>query len=147
MRQETFPIKTLKASPKDEKALNAILLTRAGFIDRVGAGIYSYFPLGLRVISNISRVVREEIEKIGGAEILMPALHPKEYWQKTGRWSEVDVLYKIKARENREYALGPTHEEIVTPLAKKLIQSYRDLPLYLYQIQVKIGRASCRERV
>lgn len=137
MRQSTFPIRTLKESPKDEKALNAILLRRGGFIDRVGAGIYSYFPLGLRVLNHISRVVREEMNRIGGVEILMPALHPKEYWQKTGRWNEVDVLYKIKARGEREYALGPTHEEIVVPLAKKLIQSYRDLPLYLYQVQVK----------
>ncbi|MBI3335668.1 MAG: hypothetical protein HY001_04175 [Candidatus Portnoybacteria bacterium] len=137
MRQSTFPIKTLKESPKDEKALNAKLLIRAGFIDKVGAGIYSYLPLGLRVIQKIENVVREEMGKIGGVELLLPALHPKEYWQKTGRWEKLDVLYKIKAKENREYALGPTHEEIVASLAKTLIQSYRDLPLYLYQIQTK----------
>lgn len=137
MRQSTFPLKTLKEPPKDEQAINAKFLIRAGFIDKVGAGIYSYLPLGLRVIQKIENVVREEMNKIGGIELLLPALHPKEYWQKTGRWEKLDVLYKIKAKENREYALGATHEEVIVSLAKNLIQSYRDLPLYLYQIQTK----------
>lgn len=137
MRQSEFVVKTLKESPKDEAAENAKLLLRAGFIYKAGAGIYAYLPLGIRALNRIANIVREEMEKIGGNELLLPALHPKEYWEKTGRWNTLDVLYKIKAREHREYALGPTHEEIIVPLAKTLIQSYKDLPLYLYQIQTK----------
>ena len=137
MKQSQFPIKTFREYPKNELALNAKLLMRAGFIDKVGAGIYSYLPLGLRVIRNIEQIVREEMNAIKGRELLLPALHPKSYWQKTGRWDTFDALYRINAREDREYALGPTHEEIIVPLAKNLIQSYKDLPLYLYQIQTK----------
>lgn len=137
MKQSEFIIKTLRESPKDESAENAKLLIRAGFIHKVGAGIYAYLPLGMRVLTKIANIAREEMKKIGGNELLLPALHPKEYWEKTGRWDGFDALYKIKAREHREYALGPTHEEIIVPLAKTLIQSYKDLPLYLYQIQTK----------
>lgn len=137
MRQSKFSIRTLKEAPKDEIAANAKLLARAGFIQKIGAGIYAYLPLGLRVINNIEKIVREEMNAVGGQELLLPALHPKEYWQTTGRWEGFDALYKITAREEREYGLGPTHEEIVAPLAKTLVQSYKDLPLYLYQIQTK----------
>jgi prolyl-tRNA synthetase len=137
MRQSKLFLKTLKGSPKDEQAVNASLLMRAGFAGKIGAGIYAYLPLGLRVIRRIEHIVREEMEAIGGRELLMPALHPKEYWVKTGRWEDLDALYKIKAREDREYALGATHEEIIVSLAKNIIQSYKDLPFYLYQIQTK----------
>lgn len=137
MKQSSFFIKTLKDAPKDEIAVNAILLSRAGYIHKIGAGIYAYLPLALRVMQRIERIVREEITIIGGQELLLPALHPKEYWETTGRWKEFDALYKIIAHEEREYGLGPTHEEIIVPTAKTLIQSYKDLPLYLYQIQTK----------
>ncbi len=137
MKQTEFFLKTLKEAPKDEEALNAKLLSRAGFVNKVGAGIYSYFPIGLRVLNNIASLVRQEMNAIRGREVLLPALHPKEYWTKTGRWENFDALYKILAKEDREYALGATHEEIVVPLAKKNIQSYKDLPLYFYQIQTK----------
>ena len=137
MRFSNFPIKTLCEAPKDEQALNAKLLIRASFIDKLASGIYSFLPLGLKVLKNIENIVRDEIEKISGIEILMPVLHPKKNWEQTGRWETLDVLYKIKTKSNFEYALGPTHEEIVVPLAKNLISSYRDLPLHLYQIQTK----------
>lgn len=137
MRQSELFIKTLKEAPKDEVAMNAALLTRAGFIHKIGAGIYAYLPLGLRVIKKIERIVREEMNAIKGQELLLPALHPKEYWHTTGRWKNFDALYKIVAHEKREYGLGPTHEEIIVPVAKTFIQSYKDLPCYLYQIQTK----------
>ncbi|MEK9147345.1 MAG: aminoacyl--tRNA ligase-related protein [Patescibacteria group bacterium] len=132
-----FPIKTLRKAPKDEQSLNAKLLIRASFIDKIASGIYSFLPLGLIVLKNIEQIVREEMEKIKGREILMPALHPKENWKKSNRWDNFDALYKIKTKSNVEYVLGPTHEEIIVPLVKNLISSYRDLPLYLYQIQTK----------
>jgi len=140
VRFSNFPIKTLREAPKDEQALNAKLLIRASFIDKLASGIYSFLPLGLKVLKNIENIVIEEIEKINGIEILMPVLHPKENWEQTGRWETFDALYKIKTKNNSEYALGPTHEEVIVPLAKNLISSYRSLPLYLYQIQTSKSR-------
>lgn len=137
MKQSQLATKTLREAPSDEQSVNAILLTRAGFIDKLGAGIYSFLPLGLRVLRKIENIVREEMIKAGGQEILMPVLHPKENWQKTGRWDSFDVLFKSKGIDEKDYALGATHEEIVSPLAKKIILSYKDLPLYLFQIQTK----------
>ncbi|KUK50013.1 MAG: Proline--tRNA ligase [Parcubacteria bacterium 33_209] len=130
MKQSELFTKTIKEKPKDEKSINAQLLIRAGFIDKLGAGIYSYLPLGLMVIENIKNIVREEINKIGGQEILMPSLHPKENWEITGRWG-VEEMYKIK---DENLGLGWTHEEIITPLVKKHATS---LPKYIYQIQTK----------
>jgi len=128
---------TLKNNSKDSEAISHILLTKAGFIDQTAAGLYTFLPLGLRVLKNIENIIREEMEAVDGQEILMPALAPKENWQKTGRWQNFDVLFKLKGANNKEYALGPTHEEIISPLAKKIILSYKDLPLYLFQIQTK----------
>ncbi|MEW6610821.1 MAG: aminoacyl--tRNA ligase-related protein [Patescibacteria group bacterium] len=137
MRQSQLFGHTIRKDPKDEVSANAKLLVRAGFIDKVGAGIYSYLPLGIRVVQKISDAVRRAMNALGGQEILMPALHPKEYWEATGRWDSFDVLYRLNAREDRQFALGPTHEEILTPLAAKFISSYKDVPLSLYQIQTK----------
>lgn len=153
MRQSQLFTKTNKESPKDEKSLNAQFLIRAGFIDKVAAGIYSYLPLGLKVLNKINNIIREEINAIGGQEILMPSLTPKENWQQTNRWDIVNVLFKLKGQDKKEYALGATHEEIVTPLAQKFVLSYKDLPVYLYQIQNKFrdelrarsGLIRCRE--
>ncbi len=137
MRQSRLFAKTLKESPKDEVSVNAKLLTQAGFIDKLSAGVYSYLPLGLKVLNKIKQIVREEMDAIDGQEILMPALTPKEVWDKTGRWEEMDdILFKLDSG-GKEYALGSTHEEIVTPLLKKFITSYKDLPIYVYQIQDK----------
>ncbi len=105
-------------------------------MQKVMAGVYDFMPLGLRVLQKIENIVREEMDKIG-SEMFMPVLHPKENWEKTGRWQGLDVLFKLKSRHGSEYALGPTHEEIITPAAQSVIGSYKDLPLAVYQIQTK----------
>ncbi|HEY4497124.1 MAG TPA: aminoacyl--tRNA ligase-related protein [Candidatus Paceibacterota bacterium] len=137
MKQSELYIKTLRESPADEEAINAKLLIRAGFIHKEMAGVYSFLPLGLRAIKKIEAIIREEMDGIGGNEILMPVLQPKENWEKTKRWESFDVLYKVQGQNGKWMALGPTHEEIIVPLAKKYINSYRDLPSYYYQIQTK----------
>ncbi len=138
MRQSQIFTKTRRESPKDEEAVNAQLLIRAGFIDKLMAGVYTFLPLGFLVLRKIENIIREEMVKIGGQEILMPALQPKVNWEKTGRWKTLDSLFQLKSRNlQTEYALGPTHEEIVSPLAKKFIFSYKDLPFYVFQIQNK----------
>lgn len=129
--------RTSKDSASDASSRNADLLVRGGYIHKTMAGVYSYLPLGLRVLRNVERIVREEMDAIGGQEILMSALAPKENWEQTGRWDTVDVLYKIKGADDHEYALNPTHEEIVSPIARQFVQSYRDLPFAAYQIQSK----------
>jgi prolyl-tRNA synthetase len=137
MRQSQLFTKTVKELPKDETSYNAQALIRAGFIDKVGAGIYSYLPLGKRVLDKISQIVREEMNAMGGQEILMTALIPKENLQTSGRWATFDVLFRLAGNDQKEYSLGATHEEIVSPLAKKFILSYKDLPFGVYQIQTK----------
>ncbi|MBM3250774.1 MAG: hypothetical protein FJZ07_00820 [Candidatus Nealsonbacteria bacterium] len=132
MKQSELFYKTLKEAPRETKTLSNILLTRAGFIDQVGAGLYAFLPLGFKVLKKIEDIIRQEMLNIGGQEILMPALGPKKNWQKTGRWESFDTLFKLE-----EYALAPTHEEIISPLAKKVVLSYKDLPFYLFQIQTK----------
>ncbi len=131
--------KTSKEATSDASSKNADLLTRAGFINKSMAGVYSYLPLGLKVIKKIESIVREEMDAIGGQEILMSALAPKEYWETTGRWDHkvLDVLFHVPAAGDTEYALNPTHEEMVTPLARQFVKSYRDLPFSAYQIQTK----------
>ncbi|MDR3425377.1 MAG: hypothetical protein P4M13_09975 [Alphaproteobacteria bacterium] len=101
------------------------------------AGVYSYLPLGLRVLNHIEGIIREEMNALGAQEILMPALQPKELWDQTKRWETVDVLFRFKGRGDRELTLGPTHEEVVTPLVTRFVRSYRDLPVAAYQIQTK----------
>jgi prolyl-tRNA synthetase len=137
MLQSQLFYKTTKEISEEEKSINAKLLVRAGFVDKLMAGVYTYLPLGLRVLNKIKKIIREEMSAIGGQEILMPALTPKENWITTGRWDSIDVLFKLEGSGGKEYALGSTHEEIVTPLVKKIVNSYRDLPLAVYQIQDK----------
>lgn len=137
MRQSLYFSKTLKEAPKDEEAINAQLLIRAGFINKTMAGVYTYLPLGWRVLNKIENIIREEMNKINGREIFMSALHPKENWQKTGRWESFDALFKLKSKSGTEYALGPTHEEIIYEFLTNYLSSYKDLPVYLYQIQTK----------
>lgn len=131
--------KTTKTAPHDAESTNAKLLTQAGFIDQLMAGVYSYLPLGLLVLKRIQQIVREEMDAIGGQEILMPALHPKEIWAATGRWEDPgqNVMFQFEGRGDKEFGLGWTHEEVVTPLAKRFIHSYRDLPVAVYQVQDK----------
>ncbi len=137
MLQSKLFTKTTKEAPKDEVAKNASLLIRAGFIDKTMSGVYTYLPLGLRVLKRIEDMIRDEMNKAGGVELLMPSMQPRENWKKTGRWETMDDLYKLTDSSDRESALGPTHEEVVVPLVKKFVSSYKDLPLYVYQIQNK----------
>ncbi|MFH0840719.1 MAG: aminoacyl--tRNA ligase-related protein [bacterium] len=137
MKQSQLFTKATKELPKDETSFNAQTLIRAGFIDKLTAGAYSFLPLGLRVHNKICNVIREEMNAIGGQEILMPALTPKDVWEITDRWDNFDALFKFKGINGKEYALGATHEEVVTPAVKKYVLSYNDLPLAVYQIQTK----------
>lgn len=137
MRQSQLFTKTRKEAPADEVAKNAKLLIRAGYVDKLQAGVYTYLPLGLRVLKKIENIIREEMNNVGAQEILMPSLQPKENWQTTGRWDTMDDLYKVSDASGRENALGPTHEEVVVPLVKQFVASYRDLPFAAYQFQNK----------
>jgi prolyl-tRNA synthetase len=137
MRHTQLFGKTIKNIPKDEVSLNAQLLTKAGYIDKLMSGAFTYLPLGLKVLRKIQNIIREEIDAVGGQEILMPALSPKENWQKTGRWDNFDALFHLKGSGERDYALCATHEEIVTPLVQRFVKSYKDLPVAVYQIQDK----------
>ncbi|MCX6724369.1 MAG: His/Gly/Thr/Pro-type tRNA ligase C-terminal domain-containing protein [Candidatus Staskawiczbacteria bacterium] len=121
----------------ETESVSADLLARAGFVDQLMAGVYTFLPLGFRVVKNIENVVRKNMVDAGGQEILMPVLQPKENWTTTGRWNTLDVLFKVKGSGDKEYALGPTHEEVVSPLAKKFVFSYKDLPFSVFQIQTK----------
>ena len=141
MRQSQLFTKTRKEAPADEGSKNAELLIRGGFIHKEMAGVYSYLPLGLLVLKKIENIIREEMNKAGGQEVLMSSFQPKENWEKTGRWESMDDLYKVKDSSDREVALGPTHEEIVVPILKNYISSYKDFitrkTLAVYQIQNK----------
>jgi len=131
--------KTTKDAAHDADSKNAEFLARAGYISKTMAGVYSYLPLGLRVLRSIEQIVREEMDKIGGQEVWLSALSPSENWKKTGRWEpkDFDALFHLPAADNQEYALNPTHEEIITPLVKQYVHSYRDLPFGAYQMQTK----------
>jgi prolyl-tRNA synthetase len=137
MKQSQYFLKTSKTKPAEDISVNAILLEQGGFVQKVMAGVYTFLPLGQRVLVKIENIVREEMNALGAGEMFMPALHPKVNWEATGRWSGLDVLFKIKSQHGYEYALGATHEEIVTPSALPIINSYKDLPLAVYQIQTK----------
>jgi prolyl-tRNA synthetase len=137
MRQSKLFTKTRKESPADEVSKNAELLIRAGFVHKEMAGVYSYLPLGLKVFRKIENIIREEMNKAGGQEILMSSFQPKENWEKTGRWTGMNDLYKVMDSSGREVALGPTHEEVVVPILKNYVTSYKDFPVAVYQIQNK----------
>lgn len=137
MRYSQIFSKTTKSAPADATSINHKLLVQGGFVHQELAGVFSFLPLGLRVLTKIENIVRSEMNQMGAAELLLSALHPKENWKQTGRWDKVDVLFKVQSQTKNEYALGPTHEEIAVPLAKNFIQSYKDLPKAMYQIQTK----------
>jgi prolyl-tRNA synthetase len=128
---------TLKETPADAETPSHKLMLRAGLIRKLSSGIYVYLPTAVHVLEKISQIIREELNRIGAQEVLMPVLHPKELWQQTGRWEKVDVLFRLKDRSQRDFLLGPTHEEVITWLVAHEIKSYRQLPLLLYQIQTK----------
>lgn len=129
--------KTNKTAPADADSANARLLLQGGFVDQLAAGIYTYLPLGLRVLEKIKHIVREEMNALGAQEVLMPALHPKALYEATGRWDTIDVMFKLEGAGGKEFALSSTAEEVITPLVKSHVTSYRDFPLALYQIQDK----------
>ncbi len=138
MKQSNFVTRAEKTVSGEESSKNAILLEQAGFINKLSSGIYSFLPMGLRVLKKIENVIREEMNAVGGQEIFMPALHPKENWATTGRWESLaGEMYHLKDASDREFALGATHEEVVTPLIQNFIRSYRDLPKSVYQFQSK----------
>ncbi|MEU2427685.1 proline--tRNA ligase [Streptomyces sp. NPDC007851] len=137
-RMSQLLAKTLRDDPADAEVLSHKLLVRAGYVRRTAAGIWSWLPLGLKVLSNIERVVREEMDAIGAQEVLLPALLPREPYEATGRWDEYGAeLFRLQDRKGGDYLLGPTHEEIFTLLVKDQASSYKDLPVILYQIQSK----------
>ncbi|MBI4261904.1 prolyl-tRNA synthetase, partial [Candidatus Uhrbacteria bacterium] len=138
-RQSQLFTRTRRNAPKDEVSKNAQLLVRAGFIHKELAGVYSFLPLGLRVLKKIEQIIREEMNAIGGQEIVMTALQEKNVWEKTGRWDDkvVDAWFKTKLKNDTELGLAYTHEPALTALMKDFISSYRDLPSYPYQFQTK----------
>lgn len=144
MRASHLFFPTLREVPADAEMISHKLLLRAGFIRRVGAGIYNYLPLGYKTLKKIEKIVREEMDDQGAQELLMPALVPAELYQETGRW-DLDVLFRVKDRNDRDYSIGFTHEEIVTDIVRRDVRSYRELPINLYQIQTK-GRDEPRPR-
>ncbi|MDP3727737.1 MAG: aminoacyl--tRNA ligase-related protein, partial [bacterium] len=138
MRQSGLFGKTLREDPKDEVSANARLLERGGFVHKTMAGAYDYLPLGYRVLSNVNAVIREEMNAIGGQELLLSALQPKDRWMKSGRWETLGaIMYQFKDHSGREVGLAATHEEPLAEIAQRSILSYRDLPLFVYQIQAK----------
>src|SRR4051812_42316058 len=138
LRMSSLFVRTLREDPADAEVPSHRLLVRAGYIRRAAPGIYSWLPLGLRVLRNIERIVREEMDGIGAQELQFPALLPREPYETTGRWTEYgEGIFRLKDRKGADYLLAPTHEEVFTLLVKDLYSSYKDLPLSIYQIQDK----------
>ncbi|NND90267.1 MAG: proline--tRNA ligase [Granulosicoccus sp.] len=138
MRASQFHISTTRETPNDAEIVSHQLMLRAGFVRRLGAGLYSWMPLGLRVLRKIEAIVREEMNRAGALELLMPSIQPAELWQETGRWDKFGPeLLRLQDRHQRDYCVGPTHEEVITDIARREIRSYRQLPLNFYQIQTK----------
>lgn len=138
MRASQFFIATQKEAPSDAELISHKLMVRAGLIKKLGSGLYSWMPLGLRVLRKVENIVRDEMNKAGALELLMPAVQPKELWEETGRWAVFGPqMLKIQDRHERDFCFGPTHEEVITDIARREISSYKQLPLNFYQIQTK----------
>ena len=138
MRASQFFFNTQKEAPTEAELQSHILMVRAGLIKRLGSGLYTWMPLGLRVLRKVEAIVRDEMNKAGALELLMPAVQPKELWEETGRWAVFGPqMLKINDRHDREFCFGPTHEEVITDIARKEIRSYKQLPLNFYQVQTK----------
>ncbi len=138
MRTSQFPLTTVKETPADAEVASHKLMLRAGMIRKLAAGLYTWLPLGLRVLRKVERIVREEMDRAGALEVLMPAIQPAELWQESGRWEHYGPeLLRLKDRHQREFCFGPTHEEIITELARSELRSYKQLPVNFYQIQTK----------
>src|SRR3954470_14254090 len=138
MRLSQYPINTLKEIPAEAELISHQLMLRAGLIRRLAAGLYSWLPIGLRVLQKVERIIREEMNRAGALEIVMPVVQPAELWQESGRWQAYGPeLLRIVDRHKRDYVAGPTHEEVVTDIARNVLKSYRQLPVNFYQIQTK----------
>ncbi len=138
MRASRFFLSTLKEAPSDAELISHQLMMRAGLIRRLAGGIYSWMPLGLRVVRKVEQIVREEMNRAGALELFMPAVQPAELWQESGRWDKYGPeLLRMKDRHQRDFVIGPTHEEVITDIARREIRSYRQLPVHFYQIQTK----------
>src|SRR3954465_1288607 len=138
MRLSHYPINTLKEIPAEAELISHQLMLRAGLIRRLAAGLYSWLPIGLRVLRKVERIIREEMNRAGALEIVMPVIQPAELWQESGRWQAYGPeLLRIQDRHKRDFVAGPTHEEVVTDIARRELKSYRQLPVNFYQIQTK----------
>ena len=138
MRYSEFGLTTLKEVPADAEIVSHKLMLRAGLIRRLASGLFTWMPLGLRVLRKVERVIREEMDRAGALELLMPAVQPAELWQESGRWEEYGpLLLRMHDRHEREFCFGPTHEEVITDIARRELRSYKQLPLNFYQVQTK----------
>ncbi|MCW8883118.1 MAG: proline--tRNA ligase, partial [Sedimenticola sp.] len=138
MRTSQFPLQTVKETPSDAEISSHQLMIRAGMIRKLAAGLYTWLPMGLRVLRKIETIVREEMDRSGALEVLMPSVQPAELWQESGRWEQYGPeLLRLNDRHNRAFCYGPTHEEIITDLARNELHSYKQLPINFYQIQTK----------
>jgi prolyl-tRNA synthetase len=138
MRTSRFHLATLKETPGDAEIVSHQLMLRAGMIRRHAAGIYSWTPLGLRILRKVENIVREEMDRAGALELLMPSFQPAELWQESGRWEQFGPeLLRFTDRHQRDACLGPTHEEIITDIFRREVNSYRQLPVNFYQIQTR----------
>jgi prolyl-tRNA synthetase len=138
MRVSQFPLNTMKETPADAEIVSHQLMLRAGLVRKLAAGCYTWLPLGLKVLRKVERIVREEMERAGAVEVMMPAVQPAELWQESGRWTQYGPeLLRFKDRHQRDFCFGPTHEEVITDLVRKELKSYKQLPVSYYQIQVK----------
>jgi prolyl-tRNA synthetase len=138
MRVSQFFISTYKEAPAEAELASHRLMMRAGLIKKLGSGLYTWMPLGLRVLRKVERIIREEMDRCGAIELLMPVVQPAELWKETARWDKFgSLMIRMKDRYERDFCFGPTHEEVITDIVRREIKSYRQLPLTLYQIQTK----------
>jgi prolyl-tRNA synthetase len=139
MKASKYTIATKKETPADAEVISHQLMIRAGLIRKLAAGIYSWMPMGLRVLQKIENIIRQEMNAAGGQEVLLPAVQPAELWRESGRWHEYDdgLLLKFQDRHKRDFCFGPTHEEVITSLVRDELKSHKQLPVNYYQIQTK----------
>ncbi|MEK9888223.1 MAG: aminoacyl--tRNA ligase-related protein, partial [Gammaproteobacteria bacterium] len=138
MRASNLLISTFKEAPKDAQIISHQLMFRAGLVSKLASGLYTYLPLGFKVLNKVIHIIREEMNRSGAQEVLMPVAQPAELWQESGRWEQYGPeLLRFRDRHDRDFCLGPTHEEVITNLAANFIKSYKQLPMNFYQIQTK----------
>ena len=138
MRASQFTFATLKETPSDADIISAQLMIRAGLIRKLASGLYTWLPMGLKTLKKVEKIIREEMDAINTQELVMPVVQPAELWQESGRWEDYGPeLLRFKDRHQRDFVLGPTHEEVITDIARNLLKSYKQLPVSYYQLQTK----------